>query len=130
MAEAILLPQFPKEIDLSSYALKSHTHSGFASSSHSHSGYASSSHSHTLASLGIDESKMTINKTETYNINGNAWVKASAPPPVQSGRYLIAAGGQPVGDSVDLYWPDSGNRGWRCGIDSAYLTACVAYCLI
>lgn len=47
MAEAFILPQFmPPTVDLSNYALKSHSHSGYASSSHSHSGYASSSHSH------------------------------------------------------------------------------------
>lgn len=47
MAEALILPQFiPPSVDLSNYALKSHSHSGYASSSHSHSGYASSSHSH------------------------------------------------------------------------------------
>lgn len=88
MSEAILLPQFPKEIDLSAYALASHSHSGYASSSHSHSGYASSSHSHTLSSLGIDESKLTINKTETYNILGTAFVSASSLP-TSRGYYVV-----------------------------------------
>ena len=55
--------------DMVGAAAKSHSHSGYASSTHNHdSDYAAKSHTHTLSSLGIDESKMTINKTDKRSL--------------------------------------------------------------
>lgn len=79
MAESILLPQFvPPSVDLSNYALKSHSHSDYASSSHSHSGYASSGHSHP----GYASSSHTHSATDIsgLSVGGKGWTLAKTVP--------------------------------------------------